>query len=61
MSDSKFSDMSATALRDGYWRKRFPLAQVTDAMLAVIEAWNLVINAFLHADGEATLDLARAA
>jgi aspartyl-tRNA(Asn)/glutamyl-tRNA(Gln) amidotransferase subunit A len=60
MSDSEFTDMSASSLIEGYRRKEFSPVEVTEAMLAAIEAWNPVINAFHHVDGEAALDQARA-
>ena len=60
MPHADFADMSATALLDGYRRKDFSPVEVTRAMLARIDAWNPIINAFHHVDPDRALDQAHA-
>lgn len=60
MSDANYAHMNAFELIDGYRNGVFSPVEVTRAMLAAVEAWNPVINAYHHVDADRALDDARA-
>lgn len=60
MTDKDYAHLSAIELIDGYRNKAFSPVEVAQEMLAAVEAWNPVINAYHHVDADRALDDARA-